>query len=174
MPAKAQEIGATNSRFTNPHGLTAPEHYSTARDMALIFNYAMKNPTFREIVQTKTSSVSSVSSGKVQKVRHIPIRNHNRLLWNFEGAIGGKTGYTHAAQKCFVGGVARNGVTLIVAILGSRALWGDTRKLLEYGLKNYETLRMASASPALPPSRRHRDAVPNASRRRRPCVRAAS
>jgi len=61
MTNKAREIGATNSRFTNPHGLTAPEHYSTARDMALIFNYAMKNPAFREIVQTKTTSVSSVS-----------------------------------------------------------------------------------------------------------------
>ncbi|MEK7378132.1 MAG: serine hydrolase, partial [Candidatus Binatota bacterium] len=91
MTNKAREIGATNSRFTNPHGLTAPEHYSTARDMALIFNYAMKNPAFREIVQTKTSSVSSVSSAKTQKVRHIAIRNHNRLLWDFERAIGGKT-----------------------------------------------------------------------------------
>jgi len=148
MTNKAREIGATNSHFTNPHGLTAPEHYSTARDMALIFNYAMKNPAFREIVQTKTSSVSSVSSAKTRKVRHIAIRNHNRLLWNFEGAIGGKTGYTHAAQKCFVGGVARNGVTLIVAIFGSRDLWGDTRRLLEYGLQNYETLKTFSTTSA--------------------------
>ncbi|MBI1994615.1 MAG: D-alanyl-D-alanine carboxypeptidase, partial [Deltaproteobacteria bacterium] len=109
MTDKAREIGAANSHFTNPHGLTAPEHYSTARDMALLFNYAMKNPTFREIVQTKTSSVSSISAGKVRKVRHIQVRNHNRLLWSFEGAIGGKTGYTHAAQKCFVGAVSRNG-----------------------------------------------------------------
>ncbi|MBI2539260.1 MAG: D-alanyl-D-alanine carboxypeptidase, partial [Deltaproteobacteria bacterium] len=149
MTDKAREIGAANSRFTNPHGLTAPEHYSTARDMALLFNYAMKNPTFREIVQTKTSSVSSISAGKVRKVRHIQVRNHNRLLWSFEGAIGGKTGYTHAAQKCFVGAVSRNGVTLIVSMLGSRDLWGDTRRLLEYGLENYETLRVA-ARPAAP------------------------
>ena len=146
MTNKAHEIGATNSNFANPHGLTAPDHYSTARDMALIFNYAMKNPTFREIVQTKTSSVSSISNGKVHKVRHIAVRNHNRLLWNFEGAIGGKTGYTYAAQKCFVGGVSRNGVTLIVAILGSRDLWGDTRKLLEYGLQNHDSLKLASAA----------------------------
>ncbi|MEK6600265.1 MAG: D-alanyl-D-alanine carboxypeptidase family protein, partial [Candidatus Binatota bacterium] len=132
MTSKAREIGAANSHFTNPHGLTAEGHYSTARDMALIFKYAMKNPTFSEIVQTKTSSVSSISStGKTQRVRHISIRNHNRLLWNLDGAIGGKTGYTHAAQKCFVGGVSRNGVTLIVSILGSRDLWGDTRRLLE-------------------------------------------
>lgn len=148
MTNKAHEIGATNSHFANPHGLTAPGHYSTARDMALIFSYAMKNPTFREIVQTKTISVSSISNGKVHKVRHIPIRSHNRLLWNFDGAIGGKTGYTYAAQKCFVGGVSRNGVTLIVSILGSRDLWGDTKRLLEYGLQNYETLRAASTTTA--------------------------
>lgn len=153
MTAKAREIGATNSRFANPHGLTAPEHYSTARDLAVIFNYAMKNPTFREIVQTKTSSVSSVSSGKVQKrIRHIPIRNHNRLLWNFEGAIGGKTGYTHAAQKCFIGAVSRNGATLIVSILGAKDLWGDTRRLLEYGLQNYDSLRVAATANTLSPS----------------------
>lgn len=120
MTDKARAIGATNSRFTNPHGLTAPEHYSTARDMALLFNYALKNPTFREIVRTKTSSVSSIFAGKVRKVRRIQLRNHNRLLWSFEGAIGGKTGYTLAAQKCFVGAVSRNGVTLIVSLLGLR------------------------------------------------------
>jgi D-alanyl-D-alanine carboxypeptidase len=69
------------------------------------------------------------------------VRNHNRLLWNFDGAIGGKTGYTHAAQKCFVGAVTRNGVTLIVSILGARDLWGDTKRLLEYGFDNYQTVK---------------------------------
>jgi D-alanyl-D-alanine carboxypeptidase len=144
MTQKAREIGALNSHFTNPHGLTAPGHYSTARDMALIFNYAMRNSTFRQIVQTKTSSVRSISPGKNKRVRTITVRNHNRLLWNFEGTIGGKTGYTYAAQKCFVGGVSRDGVTLIVSILGSHDLWGDTRKLLEYGFQNYQTLKVAS------------------------------
>ncbi len=151
MTLKARKLGAINSQFTNPHGLTAPGHYSTARDLALIFNYAIKNPNFLEIVQTKTSSVSPISTGKTNKAkraRPLLVRNHNRLLWNFEGAIGGKTGYTYAAQKCFVGGISRNGVTLIVSILGSRDLWGDTRRLLEYGLQNYETLRIASARSA--------------------------
>lgn len=148
MTLKANALGAINSRFTNPHGLTAQGHYSTARDLALIFNYAMKNPNFREIVQTKTSTVSSIFAGKTKRVRRIPIRNHNRLLWSFDGAIGGKTGYTYAAQKCFVGGVSRNGITLIVSILGSRDLWGDTRRLLEYGLNNHESLRVASVTSA--------------------------
>lgn len=139
MTEKAKELGAKNTNFTNPHGLTAPGHHSTARDLATIFAKALKNPAFRKIVQTKTSTVDLISPLKRrQRVFHLPIRNHNRLLWSFDGAIGGKTGYTHAAQKCFVGGATRNGRTLIVSILGSRDLWGDTRRLLEFGFRTGE------------------------------------
>jgi D-alanyl-D-alanine carboxypeptidase (penicillin-binding protein 5/6) len=142
MTKKAHEIGANNSHFTNPHGLTAPDHYSTARDLAILFRYALRNPTFREVIQTKISSVNSSTMVRKKTVaRRISVRNHNRLLWNFDGAIGGKTGYTLAAQKCFVGAVIRNGVTLIVSILGARDQWGDTKKLLEYGFDNYPLLK---------------------------------
>jgi D-alanyl-D-alanine carboxypeptidase len=151
MTKKAHLIGATNTHFTNPHGLTAPDHYSTARDLVTIFQYAMKNPIFRTIVQTKISAVNSSTTVRKKVVpRRISVRNHNRLLWNFEGAIGGKTGYTHAAQKCFVGAVQRNGATLLIAILGSRNLWGDTRQLLEYGFDNYEILKLAAQSISRP------------------------
>jgi D-alanyl-D-alanine carboxypeptidase (penicillin-binding protein 5/6) len=148
MTKKAHEIGATNSNFTNPHGLTAPDHYSTARDLAILFRYAMRNPLFREIIQTKFSSVSSTAMVRKKMVpRRISVRNHNRLLWDFEGALGGKTGYTVAAQKCFVGAVQRNGTTLIVSILGARDQWGDTKRLLSYGFDHYEALK-AAAAPA--------------------------
>lgn len=152
MIKKAHDIGAINSYFTNPHGLTAQDHYSTARDLAIIFRYAMKNPTFREIIQTKISSVQSFSKIKKKtRSRRVSVRNHNRLLWNFNGALGGKTGYTHAAQKCFVGAVTRDGVTLIVSILGARNLWSDTRNLLEYGFENYQALKTASSKDRLLP-----------------------
>ena len=142
MTKKANDIGATNSHFTNPHGLTAPDHYSTARDLAMLFRYAMKSAIFREIVQTKFSSVSTTAVVKKKVVpRRISVRNHNRLLWNYDGALGGKTGYTYAAQKCFVGAVQRNGATLIVAILGARDQWGDTKRLLEYGFDHYDMLK---------------------------------
>ena len=155
MTKKAHEIGATDSHFTNPHGLTAPDHYSTARDMAVLFRYAMRNAIFREIVQTKISAVRSNSIVRTKTIaRRISVRNHNRLLWNFDGAIGGKTGYTHAAQKCFVGAVNRNGATLIISILGARDQWRETKKLLEYGFDNYETLK--AGTPAA------RSAVPSA------------
>jgi D-alanyl-D-alanine carboxypeptidase (penicillin-binding protein 5/6) len=144
MTKKAHEIGATNSNFTNPHGLTAPDHYSTARDLAMLFRYAMRNALFREIVQTKFSSVSSTAMVRKKVVpRRISVRNHNRLLWDLDGALGGKTGYTVAAQKCFVGAVQRNGITLIVSILGARDQWGDTKRLLGYGFDNYEALKAA-------------------------------
>ena len=148
MTRRAHELGATDSHFSNPHGLTAADHYSSARDLALIFRYAMKNPAFRQIVHTKISSVRSLSAGKRSiRTRLISVRNHNRLLWNYDGALGGKTGYTFAAQKCFVGAVERNGVTLIVSLLGSRDLWGDTKRLLEYGFDNYQALNTSPSAP---------------------------
>src|SRR5262245_12508284 len=144
MTKKAHYIGATNSSFTNPHGLTAPDHYSTARDLAILFRYAMRNPLFREIVQTKFSSVNSTATVRKKVVpRRISVRNHNRLLWDFDGALGGKTGYTVAAQKCFVGAVERNGITLNVSVLGARNQWGDTKRLQEYGFGKYEALKAA-------------------------------
>ena len=144
MTRKAHQIGATNTHFTNPHGLTAPDHYSTAKDLAILFRYAMKNPLFRDIVQTKFSSVSTTAMIRKKLVpRRISVRNHNRLLWGYDGALGGKTGYTLAAQKCFVGAVQRNGTTLIVAILGARDQWGDTKRLLEYGFDHYDSLKVS-------------------------------
>ena len=147
MTKKAQSLGATNSHFINPHGLTAPDHYSTVRDLATIFRYAMKIPLFREIIHTKFSSVSSTAVVKKKVVpRRISVRNHNRLLWDFDGALGGKTGYTHAAQRCYVGAVQRDGVTLIVSILGATNMWSDAKHLLEYGFNNFDTLKSASQS----------------------------
>src|SRR5207237_8632457 len=111
-------------------------------DLAILFRYAMKNATFREIVQTKFSSVATTVVVRKKVVpRRISVRNHNRLLWNFDGALGGKTGSTHAAQKCVVGAVQRNGVTLIVSILGARDQWGDTKRLLEYGFDKFDTVK---------------------------------
>jgi D-alanyl-D-alanine carboxypeptidase len=131
--------------------LTAPDHYSTVRDLATIFRYAMKIPLFRDIVHTKFSSVSSTAVVKKKVVpRRISVRNHNRLLWDFDGALGGKTGYTHAAQRCYVGAVQRDGVTLIVSILGATDMWSDVKHLLEYGFDNYDMLKAASQTTQKP------------------------
>jgi D-alanyl-D-alanine carboxypeptidase len=129
MTARAAAMGAHNTRFKNPHGLTEEGHYSTARDLALIFQHTMDSPLFRAIAQKRDWSIPA--SGK--RIRSIPLKSHNRLLWEFDGVALGKTGYTLAAQHCYVGSVSRDGTELIVSVLGSKKLWADTKKLVELG-----------------------------------------
>jgi len=137
MTRRAKELGAENSQFRNPHGLTEVGHYSTARDLALIFSHAMQIESFRTIVHTKWKWVDLISAGNHERVKRLPVRNKNRLLWNFDGAVGGKTGYTQAARRCFVGAATRHGVTLVVSILGSGSVWRDARSLLDFGFSTY-------------------------------------
>ena len=141
MNAKAWQIGARNSHFVNPHGLPNDDHYSTAYDLALIFRQAMNNPMFADIVRTRNAALRIESSqGPYGDWRMVPVVNHNRLLGSYEGTLGGKTGFTLKARRCFVGEVDRDGVRLIVAILNSptsSALWRDARTLLDYGFAHY-------------------------------------
>ena len=128
MTARAHLLGATRTHFVNPHGLTQEGHYSTVRDLSTIFRYALAVPKFREILGTK-----SVVVGVENSTRRIALRSHNRLLENYRIPVIGKTGYTVAAKKCFVGAGNYGGREIIVALMGSSDLWGDTRRLLEFG-----------------------------------------
>jgi D-alanyl-D-alanine carboxypeptidase (penicillin-binding protein 5/6) len=134
MNAQARAMGATNTHFVNPNGLPADNHYSTAHDLATMFSYGMRNPLFEHIVSTKTTSVSpSFGTHRI-----IKLHNHNRLLGNYRIHVVGKTGWTIAAKKCFVGAADLDGRQLIVAVLGSRDLWGDLKRLLEFGFDGGE------------------------------------
>ena len=128
MTSRAHLLGATRTRFANPHGLTQDGHYSTVRDLATIFRYALAVPKFREILGTKSLVV-----GVENSTRRIALHSHNRLLENYRIPVIGKTGYTIAAKKCFVGAGNYGGREIIVALMGSTDLWGDTRRLLEFG-----------------------------------------
>jgi len=129
MNAQARAMGATNSHFVNPNGLPAADHYSTARDLATMFGQAMRNPLFASIVNTKTITVWPTWGSK----RQISLHTHNRLLGNYRIHVVGKTGWTIAAKKCFVGAATADGRELVVAVLGSRDLWGDLKRLIEFG-----------------------------------------
>ena len=129
MNAEARQLGARNTHFVNPNGLPAANHYSTARDLATIFGHAIENPLFSAVVHTKTASVWP-SEGSA---RRIALRNHNRLLGNYRIEVVGKTGWTIAAKKCFVGAARADGREMTFAVLGSRDLWGDLKRLLEFG-----------------------------------------
>jgi D-alanyl-D-alanine carboxypeptidase (penicillin-binding protein 5/6) len=155
MTQRAREIGALNTHFENASGLPADEHYSTVYDLAIILRYAMQRPDFAEIMQMKTASVESVAG------RMWNIRNHNRLLWTFPGALGGKTGWTRASRHCYVGMVETGGQTLVVSVLASSRLWDDVQELFRYGFSYGEpreprfvpvTSTAALPSPLHPPA----------------------
>jgi serine-type D-Ala-D-Ala carboxypeptidase (penicillin-binding protein 5/6) len=129
MNVQARAMGATNTHFVNPNGLPADNHYSTARDLATMFSYGMRNPLFEHIVNTKTTEVSPSFGTR----RLIKLHNHNRLLGNYRIHVVGKTGWTIAAKKCFVGAAEADGRQVVVAVMGSRDLWGDLKRLLEFG-----------------------------------------
>jgi D-alanyl-D-alanine carboxypeptidase len=131
MNQQARLLGATNTHFVNPNGLPAADHYSTARDLATMFAHAMRDPLFEHIVNTKTETVRPVAGS----ARRIALRNHNRLLGNYRIHVVGKTGWTIAAKKCFVGAARQNGREVVVAVMGSRDLWGDLKRLLEFALE---------------------------------------
>lgn len=137
MNQKALELGALNTHFTNPHGLDDPEHYTTAVDLAVISRYALKNIKFREIVQTKTKEIKY---GDIDR----QIFNTNRLLWEFEGADGIKTGYTGKAGRCLVATAKNNGFHLLSVVLGSQNHFEDSKKLLNYGFENYKLKNIIS------------------------------
>jgi D-alanyl-D-alanine carboxypeptidase len=129
MTQKARSLGARRSVFQNPHGLPAEGHLSTARDLTVIFEAAMRNPRFRQIAMTKATVIQPVSGSK----RRISLRNHNRLLDGYQVPVIGKTGYTRAAKRCFVGAaLGGDGNEYLVAVLGSRDLWGDLTRMLDY------------------------------------------
>ncbi len=130
MNAEAQRLGATHSHFVNPHGLPAKRHYSTVRDLTTIFSAALQRPLFRKILGTKRLVIVPTSGTR----RRITLHSHNRLLMsNYPIPVIGKTGWTRAAKKCFVGVASVGGREVLVAVLGSRDLWGDLKKLIGNG-----------------------------------------
>ena len=136
---KARALGLKDSNFTNPHGLYNENHYTSAYDLAIISAHALKNPTVREIAQTKTATISL---GRTEKnplgngVRHL--KNHNKLLSTYEGAIGLKTGFTKKSGRCLVSAAEREGLTLIAVTLNAPDDWRDHTAMLDYGFENFE------------------------------------
>lgn len=142
MNERAQELGTKNTHFTNPSGLPDPEHYSSARDMALITRAALSREDFRRIVSTKAQKVPWPAKGE-EKL----LINHNRLLWRYEGADGVKTGYTNEARQCLVASATRGEQRLIAVVLKSEgnSVWTDAERLLDYGFANFESCTLVRA-----------------------------
>lgn len=139
MNDKARSLGCHNTNFVTPNGLDAEGHYTTARDLAVITSYAIRNKAFLEITNTASHQFSEIKSG-----RHFSVSNKNKFLYMMDGAIGVKTGFTGKAGYCFVGALKRPDRTLISVVLGcgwppkKNLKWTDTVRLMTYGVDNYE------------------------------------
>lgn len=138
MNDKARTLGLKNTHFENPNGLDSPNHYSTARDLATLASYAMKNPIFEKIVSTKTITVGERT-----------LRNHNKLLWLLEGADGVKTGYTKAAGRILVSSAKRNGRRLVAVTVNDPNDWKDHQKQMESAFEQYSPQVLISAGDNL-------------------------
>ena len=140
---KAKQIGCKDTYFITPNGLDAEDengkHHTTARDLALIMRYAVKNETFLHIAQTRDYTFSEIT-GK----RTFSVHNANAFLDMRDGVLAGKTGYTSQAGYCYVCAWEKEGKTFIVSLLGcgwpnhKTYKWSDTEKLLDFGDYNYE------------------------------------
>lgn len=135
MNQKAAEIGAYNTQFRNPHGLSAPGHYSTAYDLAWLARYAMNNPTFADIVNTRKTRIDYQDSRGKERERDL--KNTNKLLWMLEEADGVKTGTTNEAGPCLVSSATKNNHRLIAVTLRDKSRWEDSQNLLEWGFNNF-------------------------------------
>lgn len=138
MNDKARRLGMTQSRFANPNGLDSPGNYSTARDMALLTAYAMRNPIFAQTVGTKTITIGDRC-----------LRNHNKLLWQLEGANGVKTGYTRAAGRILISSVTRMGRQLIAVTFNDPNDWQDHKDLIEDGFSRFTVQKLIQKGQTL-------------------------
>lgn len=137
MNQRAKQLGAVNTNFVTPNGLPNDEHYTTAYDLALIASAAMQNEAFREIVSTQ---YYRAETGAVPRT----FKNKNKILWNYEGGNGVKTGYTKAAGRCLVFAAERDGMQLVGVVLACPNMFEDAAALLDYGMDNYEMSPLVS------------------------------
>lgn len=134
MNAKAQELGLTDTHFESPHGLDSDEHYTTAYELALLSNYALKNSHFLALVGTKNYTITINGYPKT-------LSNTNELLGILNGVYGIKTGFTNGANRCLVTACKRGNMDIICVVLGADTKnfrTKDSIKLIEYTFKIYE------------------------------------
>jgi len=148
MNRKAEQLGCTDTNFVTPNGLDDKNHYTTAKELCIIASYAIQNPDFLDIIQTPSYQFQNCKGN-----RSYAVNNHDGFLTRYSGAIGIKTGFTGTAGYCFCGAAKRNGKTLITSVLAcgwppnKGYKWVDTKKLMDYGFENFETVTIKKQEP---------------------------
>ena len=142
MNEKARHLGLENTSYANPNGLDHDGNYSTALDLARLSAYALENEDFLRTVSCKTVTIGNRS-----------LRNHNKLLFRYDGAIGVKTGFTKAAGRILVSAAERDGRRLVAVTINAPDDWNDHTALLDYGFACYQRALLVEKDA-------HVDAVP--------------
>ncbi len=141
MNARAAKIGMTDTCFVTPSGLDADGHGASAYDMALLAAEVLKNDLLATICATKDASITAGG-------RTLYLSNHNRLLSEYEGAVGMKTGYTSKAGRCLVSAATRDGVTLIAVTLDCANDWEEHKALLDAGFSRMTAVTLTPEIPS--------------------------
>lgn len=147
MNQKAAELGCVNTHFTNPHGLHNEDHYTCARDLALITRAAIQNEAFRKIAGT--TYYECPKTNKVKEIRYW--KNHNQMIqpdaeYYYEGCLGGKTGFTNDALNTLVTYAERDGRTLICVELrvnGAYKAYSESQQMLDYAFENFQNVEIS-------------------------------
>lgn len=152
MNKKAKELGCDNTYFITPNGLDKTDengtHSTTAADLAKIMAYCIKESPKREEF-LKITRTASYSFSNTEGKRSFSCSNHNAFLNMMDGALSGKTGFTNDAGYCYVGALEKDNKTFVVALLAcgwpnnKSYKWSDTKKLMNYGLENYDFKKFA-------------------------------
>lgn len=140
MNEKAAALGLENTHFVNPHGLDDPDHYTTARELAIITRAALANPLIRKMVSTRKKTIPHNGKGGVRL-----LVNHNKLLRLYDGTFGVKTGYTKRTGRCLVSAAARDGLSLIAVTLDAPSDWSDHSAMLDAGFAAVSSLSLAKS-----------------------------
>jgi D-alanyl-D-alanine carboxypeptidase (penicillin-binding protein 5/6) len=135
MNEKAAYLGMVHTHFVNPHGLDIPGHYSSANDLAILTAYALKNPTFQQIVKTEVKTVPWPGERW-----HRKFYNKNKMLRFYRWADGVKTGFTKKARRTLVSSATKDGHQLITVTLNDGDDWKDSMNMLEYGFTHFDLL----------------------------------
>ena len=139
MNKKASELELTNTHFVTPHGLDNDNHYTTAYELAILTDYALKNDTFSKIVRTKTITIMINEYSK-------SLSNTNELLDYLDGVYGVKTGFTNGANRCLVTSCKRGNLDVICVVLGcdtKKHRTHDSIRLINYTFDNFVTVNLS-------------------------------
>ena len=143
MNKKAKELGMTNTQFKNPHGYTQEGHYTTARDIAILTEYALNNDLFREITFGESYTMAATSLRGEMKISHNYSITDFDSPYYYQYARGIKTGYTVAAGQCYTGAAVKGSDELIVVLLrcgwNRMEKWTEAKKLFQYGFEKLKT-----------------------------------